>query len=106
MNDDDGNRTLVPHCHTNDNHKKLGVILSHDENNDQQVIRIKKLSRNLVTKLEVDHNVLYGLHRIIVCTMNWPLPAITMIEVECTHIMALIITNVLSDTLIITYTIR
>ena len=37
MYDDAGARVEVPHCHTNEAHRTLGVMLAPDDNNKGQV---------------------------------------------------------------------
>jgi len=38
----------------------------------------------------------YAINSIVVRTLNWPLPAITISEEECTHIISPIIKNILA----------
>ena len=42
MSDNNSNRKVVSHCHINDTHKTLEVILAPDDNNEAQVVMMRK----------------------------------------------------------------
>ena len=44
MYDDEGTKIEVPHCHTNEAHRSLGVTLAPDNNNKGQVSRMKNIA--------------------------------------------------------------
>ena len=81
----------VPHCHTDDTHKILAVILAPDDNNSQQVEIIYKLASQFGDRLRVGcivvHDVLHALNTTLMRLLNYPLPTLTITEEECTHIM-------------------
>ena len=100
MDDENGNRKKLPHCHTDDKHRTLGVMLSPDDNNTAQVVRTRKVVSYFVEKIRTrfikDHDVLHALHIPVMRLLNWPLPVITSSEDECNQIMTPVIQNILA----------
>ena len=45
MDDDTGTKKKVPYFHPNVAHRTLGVILAPDDNNNQQVKRMRQLAQ-------------------------------------------------------------
>ena len=90
----------VPHYHTDEGHRALGVILAPDDNNRSQVDRMRNIALKFGDRVRVGfilgHGVFYALNSIVMRSLIYPLPAITLIEAECTHIMAPILKYVLN----------
>ena len=97
MYDDNGNKKYLPYCHTDDAHKTLGVILGTDNNNSQQVERMRKLVLKFGDKVIVGyicgHKILHTMNAMVMCPLNYPLPTITITEKECSYMMTSILTT-------------
>ena len=100
MNNDKGDRTVAPHCHTNEAHRTLGVMLAPDDNNEAQVTMMRKIASKFGDSIRTGfikgHDVMQALMTTARRSLNWSLPAVTISETECNHIMAPIIKNVLA----------
>ena len=100
MYDDAETKIEVPHCHKNEAHRTLGVMLAPDDNNKGQVGRMRDISLKFGDNVQVGfirgHNVLHALNTTIVRLLIYALPVVTLMEKECTHIMAPIVVNVLN----------
>ena len=106
INDDNKDRTIVPHCHTNEAHKTLGVMLAPEDNNESQVSMMRKIASQFGDSIRTGfikgHEVMHALLTTVMRLLNWSLPAITISEEECTHTMAPIIKYVLAKMQIVT----
>ena len=91
MDADNGNMKTVPHCHTDDAHRKLEVMLALDDNNAAQMVRMRKSASYSGDKIRAGfikgHDVIYALHSTVMQSLNCMLPEITISEDKCTHIM-------------------
>ena len=65
MDDDNGKRTVVPHCHTNEAHKTLGVMLAPEDNNESQVAMMRKIASQFGDSIRTGfikgHDVMHAL---------------------------------------------
>jgi len=100
MYDEKGRRRSVPHCHIDDAHMTLCVMLSPDDNNSLHIYRMWALTLQFSVKAIVDfirgHNVIQTLNGTIMRPLLRPPPSMTLTEAECTHIMEPIIKSVLA----------
>ena len=55
MYDDKGNRIIVPHCHTDDAHRTLGVMLLPEDNNATQIEIMKAIAVKFGDKIRVGY---------------------------------------------------
>lgn len=82
--DDSGDRTVVPHCHINEAHKNLGVILAPEDNNDAQVAMMCKTASQFGDSIRTGfikgHDVMHALMTTVMRSINWSLPVITLSE--------------------------
>ena len=82
MDNDVGIRDIIPHCHADESHKSLGVMLNLDDNSTLQVYRMIQIELQFGEKIKsgfiTGQNVLYALNSTAMCSLNWPLPAITL----------------------------
>ena len=106
MYDDEGTQIEVPHCHTNESHRILGVILAPDDNNKLQVSRMKDISLTLGDNIRVGFirgfDMFHALNSTMMRSLVYALPAVTLTEEQCTNIMAPILKNVINKLQIIT----
>ena len=74
MNTDKGDRTVVPHCHTNEAHRTLGVILAPDDNNEAQVAMMHKIATKFGDSIRTGfikgHDVLQALMTTVMRSLN------------------------------------
>ena len=100
MYDDEGARVDVPHCHTNEVHRILGVMLAPDETNKGQVARIKetaiKFGDNFRAGFIREYDILHALNSTVMKSLIYALPAVTLQEEECTRIVAPILEKLLN----------
>ena len=54
MDNDSGTRTIVPHCHTDESYKTLGVMIAPDDNNTLKVDRMNKITLQFENKIRVE----------------------------------------------------
>ena len=80
MYDDSSGRKEVPHCHTDEAHKTLGVMLAPDENNRSQIVKMRQISRKFGYHVRVGFirgpDVLQALNSTVMRSLNWTLPAL------------------------------
>lgn len=95
MNDDNSNRKIVPHYHTNGTHKTLGVIIAPDNNNEAQVALLKNIDSRFGDSIRrwfiKGHAVMHALFSTVMRSFNWSIPAITTSKEEYTYIVVPII---------------
>ena len=100
MYDDNGHRKAVPHCHTDEAHRTLGVMSAPNNDNTLQISRMRKMTLTFSDKVRVGficgRDIHQALNSTIMRSLNWPLPAVTLTEAECTHTMAPVIKSVLT----------
>ena len=53
MYDDEGNKVEVPHCHTDEAHRILGVMLAPDDNNKSQVDMMRNIALTFGDRVHV-----------------------------------------------------
>ena len=106
MYDDEGTQNEVPHCHTDEAHKTLGVMLSSDDNNKLQVSRMKDIALTFGDNVRVSFiqsfDILHPLNSTVIRSLVYALPAVTLTEEQYTNIMAPILKNVLNKLHIVT----
>ena len=106
MYDDEGTKIEVPHCHTNEAHRTLGVMLAPDDNNKGQVSRMKDIALKFGDNVRVRFIRGYDMLHVLISTMTrslcYALPAVTLNEGEFKSIMAPILKNVLNKLQIVT----
>jgi len=106
MYDDAGARVEVPHCHTNEAHRTLGVMLAPDDNNKGQVARMMSTAQKFGDNVRVGfirgYDILHALNSTVMRSLIYALPAVTLLEEECTKIMVPILKNVLNKLQIVT----
>ena len=75
MDDDNSNMKIVPHCHTDDAPRTLGVMLASDDNNTVQVVRMRKITSYFGDTIRAGfikgHDVLHALHSTVMQSLNW-----------------------------------
>ena len=106
MYDDVGTKIEVPHCHTDEAHRTLGVMLAPDDNNTLQVSRMKDIALKFGDNVRVGFirgfDIFHALNSTVMRSLVYALPAVTLTEEECTSIMAPILKNVLNKLQIVT----
>ena len=92
MNYDRGNRTIFPYCHANSPHRTLVIVLASEDNKTTQVDQMRNIAAKFGDNIQVGyikgHDVMQALQSMVMRSLNWPLPVITISEDECTYIMA------------------
>ena len=92
MYDDVGTKIEVPHCHTDEAHRTLGVMLAPDDNNTLQVSRMKDIALKFGDNVRVGFirgfDIFHALNSTVMRSLVYALPAVTLTEEECTSIMA------------------
>lgn len=100
MYDDNDDRKEVSHCHTDNAHNILGVMLAPDDNNRQQVERMRKIALKFGDKVRVgyicDHDILQALNSTVMRSLIYSLAVITISKEKCNHIVTPILTSVLA----------
>ena len=84
MYDDEGKNIEVLHCHTNDAHRILSVILDPDDNNKLQVSRMKDIALTLGDNVRVGFirgfDMLHALNSTVMILLVYALPAVLVTE--------------------------
>ena len=92
MYDNEGARVEVPHCHTNEAHRTLGVMLALDDKNNGQVARMKentfKFGDNVRVGFIRGYDILHALNSTVMRYLIYALSAVTLQEEECTRFIA------------------
>ena len=88
MQDADGKGKAVPHFHTDESYRSIGIRIDPDDNNT--------LSEKVRVGFIRDHDAFQALNSTIMRSLKWTLSAIAITEMKCTQIMSPIIERVLA----------
>ena len=82
--DEKGNRKIVTHYHTDDSHRTLGVMITPNGKKIQHIERTRKVFSQFGDRIRVGyiniHDVLLSLQSIVMRTLSYPHPPITISE--------------------------